>query len=302
MEKIQILLSTYNGEKFLIEQLDSILDQDYPNLSLLIRDDGSSDSTIELIERYIKEHQDIEIKLIKGENLGVLKSFIDLVENSDNDVDFFAFSDQDDVWFKDKISRGIKALNDNDTYLMYACNYIPVDKKLGSIKYKDYERKPSFYNAIVENIATGCSIVFNKKLRDYVKGRNVDEASIHDWWFYLVATGLGDIFYDNEPSFFYRQHEENSIGAKDSLIKKWKSRLKRFFSWRSEVFSQPKLLLSFYEDKMDREKVADLKEFLAYRDKKFISRIKYIKNMKIFRQNKFDDFLLKILMFFKLIK
>ena len=301
MDKIQILMSTYNGEKYLIEQLDSIKNQDYQNISILIRDDGSKDNTIAIIEKYISDNPGMEIELIKGENTGVLASFIKLVELSDIDAQYYAFADQDDVWFKDKISRAVKKLNENKKALIYASTFLPVDKNLNIIKYKQSKKIPSFYNALVENIATGCTIVFNKKMKDHVIGKEINGASIHDWWFYIVATALGEMIYDPEPSLYYRQHDSNSIGSKDSSFKKWKSRVIRYSKWRTEIFRHGYLLLDHYSNILEKDKTTDLTEFLGYKKMWLFKRFKYISCMKIYRQSKLDDFILKILLLLKLI-
>lgn len=300
LEKIQVLLSAYNGEKYLKEQLDSIRNQSYKNFSLLIRDDGSKDDTVNIVEKYIEDNPEIEIKLIKGENLGVLGSFMKLVELSDDSCSYYSFADQDDIWFEDKLLRAADKMKAGK-YLIYSSSFTPVNHKLEEIKFKRPLIKPSFYNSVVENIATGCTIVFSKEMKDKVKGKDIAGASIHDWWFYIVATALGDMFYDSEPSLFYRQHEGNSIGSKDGFIKKWKSRIKRFSSWRKEIFKHLELLTFYYEKELDEEKVSLLNEFLNYKKLSFLKRIRYLKGMKIYRQNKVDNFILKILILFKLI-
>lgn len=300
MEKIQILLSAYNGEKYLKQQLDSIRNQSYKNFSLLIRDDGSKDNTVNIVEKYIEDNPEIEIGLIKGENLGVLGSFMKLIELSDDNCSFYSFADQDDIWFKDKLLRAAGKMKAGK-YLIYSSSFTPVNYKLEEIKFKRPLIKPSFYNAIVENIATGCTIVFSKKMKDKVKGKDIAGASIHDWWLYIVATALGDMFYDPEPSLFYRQHEGNSIGSKDGFIKKWKSRIKRFSSWRKEIFNHLALLAFHYGKELDEEKSACLNEFLKYKKLSFFKRIKYLKHIKIYRQNRIDNFIFKILILFKLI-
>ena len=106
--KVQILMSTYNGEMFLEKQLDSILAQNYP-IELLIRDDGSSDRTVEIIKRYQKKNKNI--CLVEGHNLGVISSFFELFRIADESADYFALADQDDIWFPNKVERAVSAFH-----------------------------------------------------------------------------------------------------------------------------------------------------------------------------------------------
>ncbi|HOV15546.1 MAG TPA: glycosyltransferase, partial [Spirochaetota bacterium] len=119
--KINILMSTYNGEKYLKEQLDSLLNQTYKNIKIYIRDDGSSDNTLNILKEYNKENK---INLFVGENIGFVKSFFWLIKNSDN-ADYYSFSDQDDVWFPGKLEKAINLLNKYDSQIptLYFSNF-----------------------------------------------------------------------------------------------------------------------------------------------------------------------------------
>lgn len=302
MKKVQILLSTYNGERFLIEQLNSIKNQSHSNISLLIRDDGSTDNTVEIIKKYIELNTDFNIRLIEGDNLGVIGSFMELVNLSDDTCDYYGFSDQDDVWFKNKVEKGINSLEKKSECLIYSSAFIPVDKDLKEVSYKKPNFKPSFYNSLIENIATGCTIIFSKEMKELVEGRDYSKAAIHDWWFYIVSTSLGEICYDETPLMYYRQHDGNTIGAKNGRFSKWVSRFKRISSWRKEILAQCKLLLREYDSVLIEDKKNCVIEFLEYRELSFFKRIKYIRSKKIYRQNKMDNYIFNILLLFKLIK
>ena len=299
MKKIQILMSTYNGEKYIQEQLDSIKAQDYPELSLLIRDDGSTDSTLKVVEDYMQANRDLDITLIRGDNLGVLDSFMFLVEASDDDCSYFAFADQDDVWFKDKISRAIAALEADGEALFYAGAYLPVDQDLKPIPFRKVTKRPDFYNSIVENIAIGCTIVFNRRMKELTTGVDIKGACIHDWWFYILATAVGRIVYDPEPALYYRQHSGNAIGSKDSMIKKWKTRFRRLDDWSREIFNHCELLLENYREQISADKIAVLEELLDYKKLSLFGRASYLFKTPIFRQTRLDQLLFKILLLFK---
>lgn len=298
--KVQVLLSAYQGCAFLQEQLDSIRNQDWPRVSLLVRDDGSRDETASMLESYQKEHPEFEMKVIRGENRGVLGSFMALVEASDPEASFYAFADQDDVWMPGKISRGVKLLQESGK-LFYAGSYIPTDDKMQPLQEKADTRKPGFGNALVENIAIGCTIVFGQEMKRLILAAPWQEAAIHDWWFYLVAEAFDGIVFDEVPYLYYRQHSGNVIGSKGSLWAKWRSRVRRFSAWKEDVMRQARLLQTFYGDSMPSEKQALLKEFLSFRDLPIGKRAAYIRRRRVWRQHGLDGFLLDILLLFRVL-
>ena len=110
MEKVQILMSTYYGEKYLREQLDSIIKQTYPLINILIRDDGSSDGTLSILKEYAGKYD--HVTYYEGENIGVIQSFLQLLKESDANVNYYAFADQDDVWLPEKIVRAVEKLEE----------------------------------------------------------------------------------------------------------------------------------------------------------------------------------------------
>lgn len=295
-----MLMSTYNGEKYLEEQLESIRKQEVEGLSLLLRDDGSRDNTLELARAYGRNHPDFSFKVLSGENLGVLGSFMELVKVADASADYYAFADQDDVWHPKKILRGISLLKESGK-LLYAGSYIPTDEAMKPLPHKKESRHPGFGNALVENIAIGCTIVFGAPMRNLVLQYPYLGASIHDWWFYLLGEACGGIVFDQEPYLFYRQHQSNVIGAKKGFVAKWHSRIRRFDAWSQGVFTQGKALEANFSQHMTLEKAMELKDFLHYRELGFFKRIKYIGSHKVYRQYPLDQFLLDILLLFKII-
>lgn len=220
MNTVAILMSTYNGEKYLKEQIDSILTQKDVDITLIIRDDGSSDRTVEIIEEYLKEH--FNIKLIKGENIGVGNSFMQLVYDTEDSFDYYAFSDQDDIWNENKISIAIKELKKHETALLYASNQELIGKKgesLGLRYPKDYIMHVELESEFQTNEISGCTFVFCKQLKKLLcekKRRPSAELlnnRIHDVWVAVVASLYDGIIYDNEAHIKYRQHDNNVVGA-----------------------------------------------------------------------------------------
>lgn len=249
---IQVLMSTYNGDEYLKEQIDSILAQDCEKkagtkLKLLIRDDGSKDGTQKILGEYAKKYPET-IEWYQGQNVGVIKSFFDLVVKSDEKADYYAFSDQDDYWHKDKLSAGItnidKMSKEKDTKknmpLLYCCSPMLVDENLKELNNEMTRKlkKPAFENAVVENIVTGCTLVMNKTLRDMAKAHQPEFTVMHDWWFYLLASCYGKVYYDMEQHISYRQHGSNTVGYNVSKTKEFKDRLKRFKRNRRNISRQ----------------------------------------------------------------
>jgi glycosyltransferase involved in cell wall biosynthesis len=221
-KKITILLSTYQGERFLDEQLSSIAKQSYDDWKLMWRDDGSSDETIDYMEAFSIQNPGrvIPVDATAG-NLGAAESFMYLLAKAPEDG-FFAFCDQDDVWLPEKLSRSIDALCEvsNDIPAIYCTRQYLVDKNLKPIGYSQKpKRPPSFRNALVQNIATGCTIVMNAQARSVILSARMPKNSMHDWWAYLAVTAAGGkIIFDNEPSLLYRQHDANTIGSPGDIF------------------------------------------------------------------------------------
>ncbi|QHQ61055.1 glycosyltransferase [Anaerocolumna sedimenticola] len=228
MKKVQILLSSYNGEKFIKKQIDSILQQDFKELSILIRDDGSSDRTIDIIKEYSLLHKNI--KFYTGKNIGAQNSFFNLLENADQTCDYYALADQDDIWKNNKVSKAIDELDkyDNNFPVLYSSDVTLVNEQLKIIKNKirNYHVSPSFGNALVENICIGCTLVLNKKLLDLITNNIPHFSYMHDWWIYIVASYFGTIIFDYNSYVFYRQHSNNAIGTYTNFYSKIYKRVK----------------------------------------------------------------------------
>lgn len=236
---VQVLMSTYNGDRYLCEQIDSILAQDYIHVRLLIRDDGSSDGTVSMLREYEDTNENVEV--VAGENLGVVDSFFRLLELAD-DVDYYAFSDQDDVWKPDKISRAVKLLedarDDNDKPLLYFSKQEYVDAQLNNIGYSETPQIIGLKNALVQNVAIGCTTIIDHHVRDLVNRHRPKSAIMHDWWIYLVTSAMGRVIYDPEPTMKYRQHANNTLGATASVFERIQRRTKRFLTrnWKNDIF------------------------------------------------------------------
>lgn len=220
-------MSTYNGEKYLKEQIDSILTQRGVELTLYVRDDGSSDKTIDIVKEYQKNNPNI--KLDVGQNLGVGNSFMQLVYDVPDDYDFYAFADQDDVWLPEKMGKAIEEIKGILKPALYCSNQILVDGKLNKIGMR-YTTDPdiSYKQIMCQNKITGCTALWNKELKKLLSdekrrpSEKLLKRRIHDVWIAMVASVIGIIRYDHEGYILYRQHEANVVGVrKTNRIKQW---------------------------------------------------------------------------------
>jgi len=256
-----ILLSTYNGEKFLIEQIDSLLSQSVP-VRIFVRDDGSSDSTLEILKQYEAEGK---IELVAGENFGVAKSFFWLLQNA-SPSDYYAFCDQDDVWDTDKIEVALQKLQamDNDKPLLYMGTTRHVDSELNPLpKKKVRKRKLTFGTSLIESAAVGCTFIFNHALVSLVQQQEPQDFYIHDWFLHKIAAGCGEIIFDDNPHINYRQHGDNVIGGRKSFSQRLKGIV---FGKNAGVRHRDAVALEKYFTKaLIAENVATLKTLTQYK-------------------------------------
>ena len=214
MHSVTILLSTYNGEKYLREQIDSVLRQKGVDISILVRDDGSKDSTLSILEEYASTYSCFSF--YQGQNCGPAKSFLELITRADS-ADYYALCDQDDVWDEDKISIAVSSLEnlDNQVPNLYYSNLRIVDETLAYHRDShigDFSNKNK-YSALTENLCTGCTAVFNYKAKELIASHIPEYCTMHDTWLYMVCMLMGNVIYDQTAHISYRQHGGNVVGA-----------------------------------------------------------------------------------------
>lgn len=246
MEKIAVLLSTYNGERYLKEQIDSVLGQYGVDVTLVVRDDGSRDKTISILEEYEK---DGKLILYKGENLGYIKSFITLIKITPT-VEYYALCDQDDVWDEHKLFNAIKKIKNSPREALYCGNARLVDENLNFICNENKKPIVSLKSAMVKNFATGCTVVFNNKLRQRILPFENIYISSHDSWLCRVCLAIGgDVYFDDVPYISYRQHKDNCVGSNSSYMGVLRNRFKKLV--KDNGHSRRKTadnLLKYYDD------------------------------------------------------
>lgn len=232
--KAQILLSTWNGEHYIPELLESLIHQQTSaDLHILVRDDGSTDRSAGLVEEYAKAND--RIALIRGANCGVDRSFHALMEAAAEDADFYFFCDQDDVWLPGKVQAAVDALSDFLTSgkpVMYCSRSMVTDSSLKKIgPTRDYA-SPTFAKALVMNVAPGHTMALNRELLLMVREHfDAERIMIFDHWTYLIAAGLGAVIFDHNWYTLYRNHEANAIGYSlhDSWRKRWTTVIQKDF-------------------------------------------------------------------------
>lgn len=307
---IQILLSTYNGAAYLKPQLDSLLAQDYPALEILVRDDGSSDETMRILRDYAAVHPNI--KIIPGENIGFVQSFLKLVTLTSSTVDFFAFSDQDDIWHRDKISRGIEVISSKSSTapILYSACATVVDTKLTPLGRTPVPRRNlSFYNALVECPLRGCTLLFNQATRQLLLSQLPHKAYAHDWWIYLVVSAFGEVLYDQRSTMLYRQHGKNVFGVAPTDVNRqgraqaltlaanqFQRRIHRFLTegQQQRVMAQAREFQHIYQPLLSSKYQKSLEEFLDSHNS-LIKRMKCAISSKFYRQSISDTMILKLL-------
>lgn len=264
--RVCVLLSTYNGEKFLNEQIDSLLIQENVDVHILVRDDGSSDGTLRILEDYEKQGS---VSLIRGGNIGWKKSFMQLLYNSP-DSDYYAFCDQDDIWLPEKLYMAVESLESmpKDTPNLYGSNlrYYRDGVDMGMAKMRI--PSTSYRAALCKNLTAGCTMVFNKALRDLVCNNPTQIDFPHDYWIFLVSALFGKVYYDSNAYVLYRQHSANQIGATLTRTDIWKTRIENFKGLCRSQGRQSAAaeLLRLYHDRLTEEQSSYIKKVALYNE------------------------------------
>jgi len=297
--KVAVLLSTYNGDKYLDEYLQSLRRQEWSDITLIVRDDGSADKTLQIL----KKNQGIPnfnlLILSSSGNLGPAQSFFRLLDEAGDGFEFYAFSDQDDVWLPEKISRAVNKLQPvpRSVPALYCSRLEYVDEDLNHLQWSRIPHCIGYGNAIVENIATGCTLVLNKAARELILSRMPLMCLMHDWWFYLTVACFGRIVFDDHPGIKYRLHRSNAIGAATTFTDDIRRRVIRFFRSDGGVFrfsDQVKSFINTFGDRIPEEKCGILSLIISGKSS-MRDRFRLARSRSIWRQRKIDDAIMRIL-------
>jgi len=221
---VAVLMATYNGEKYIKEQIDSILTQSYKDFTLYIHDDGSRDETVSIIKEYTAKYPDRIVLLDHKSTGGASNNFFYMLREVD--AEYTMFCDQDDFWLPEKIRKTFSTMRDGENKYPGKCICVHCDleisdknlKKIHESFYGRNRKNPknnSFRQLLCINICVGCTMMINRELRKIALNyNNKNNIYMHDWWVALIAAQIGRILFISEPLMKYRQHENNVVGAK----------------------------------------------------------------------------------------
>jgi len=297
---IDILMSTYDGATYLEEQIDSIINQDYEGWSLLIRDDGSADSTVKIINDFALNNDRITIPGTDRKNIGPASSFMQLLTHSTSD--YFMFADQDDVWKPDKIKKTLAAMQEaekqygSNTPLLVHTNLRVVDEKLQPIapsfwKYQNLNPQlgSNLNRVMPQNVVTGCTVMINRALAELAIPIPED-AIMHDWWLALVAAAFGKVICLDQATMLYRQHGSNSVGAKRWGAQRIFQQLRNAAAVRESMLKtmrQAEALLNRYRERMSPEQIVMVEAYAALPAMTKATRIKSLLKYRFFKHGLF---------------
>ena len=272
---ISILMATYNGERFIKEQIESLLKQTVLDFKLYINDDKSTDSTYLILQNYANNHPDKIFVSQNEKNSGSAKdNFFQMMINHKDD--YIMLCDQDDVWLPDKIEKSLYKIKELEEQhgaskpLLVYTDLEVVDENLNTISKsyfntEDINNKKKTLNKIVaRNITTGCTVMYNRALAELIK-ENPEFMIMHDWWLTLIACAFGDADTIYEPTVLYRQHSDNEIGV--VKVKTLSHMLHKLINYKeakkvlNDTYAQAASFLIMYKDKLSKEQVEFLSKF-----------------------------------------
>ena len=275
---VGIILCTFNGARYLNEQLSSIADQKYKNWRLFVSDDGSIDQTMGLLYAFRDHYPEDKVVIFDGPKQGPTKNFLFLINLVYEKCEYFAFCDQDDIWHADKLSRATDILGtvtDNAPFLY--CSSTRYISKSGNYLQESYvfRNPPRFKNALVQSIAGGNTMVFNKAAASLLaKTPLTINIVAHDWWFYILIMGCGgQVYYDPNPTVDYRQHSRSLVGENRTLRAKL-IRIQKLIHGRFRVWNEQNIKgLEKFSNQLTPENYITLVWFQKLRSKLLFVRV-----------------------------
>ena len=283
-------MGTFNGQAYLAEQLLSIENQSHKNWRLIISDDGSTDDTLVIAKEFQKKWGTDRLEIREGPKQGFCKNFLSLACDPKIKADFYAFSDQDDVWMVDKLAIALdyfNTTNNMDWPRVYCGRTQIVDQYLNVLGYSPLFSLPrSFRNALVQSIAGGNTMVFNQSAKTLIEEAGVLEVVSHDWWIYQLIKGAGgSVYYDPEPTLLYRQHDNALVGSNSNI----KSKIERFSFALNGRFKQWNTInyeaLLSVSDLLSKDNQDILTTFGKFRGGTLKDRIRLLEVCGLYRQN-----------------
>ncbi len=293
--KVAVIMSTYNGEKYLKAQLESILQQTYPNIDIYIRDDGSTDNTLQILRRYAQKNPHIHLE--EGKNLGFAASFLKALAKAKN-YDYYAFCDQDDVWLDFKVQRAVEHLQQysNDQPLLYGSSYDFYDAGLNFQKHAKHIKNPeSFAKSITESLTIGTCMVINQKARELLLRIDPSKIYAHDCLTYTICAAMGKIIYDPTPTMKYRRTGDNVSPWGMSFLQLQMFRIKNFLVGTElhKISQQNQHFATIFYTELKPSEQKIIKKFMGKNTiSKRLSKVFY---QKRWRYGLFDEISLRLL-------
>lgn len=287
MTQLSILMCTYQGENFLKEQLESFSNQTFQDWALWVSDDGSQDKTLGIIRSFKEQHS--KTQLVMGPQKGYVVNFLSLLARREIQSEFYAFSDQDDVWEADKLYRAVSYLKTIPSRMpaLYCSRTRLIDGKDREIGFAPlFSKRPCFQNALVQNIGGGNTMVFNDAARKLICKINLSiEIPAHDWWAYIaVAACNGSVYYDSYPGVRYRQHADNLVGSNNGFMARL-FRLNLLLQGRFREWNNKNLeALSLIKNDLTDENRWLIESFDMARNARCIKRLRSLYKTGVFRQ------------------
>lgn len=297
--KIAILMSTYNGERFIDKQLASISKQKIESLTeVYIRDDGSTDSTLDIIHKWESK---LNIKLFKENNVGPAKSFWNLLSKKEIEADYFAFCDQDDIWYEDKLSAAVEELKKQNCEALWCSNCRIINQDDQVVKDLMNNVKPDFsiVSQFICGTTQGCAMVINNKLRDYILDKNIKNIPMHDFVILTYAISKGKVIYDKNPYFGYRIHEGNVVASKGkNIFNHLRSSFKRWFSkeHRHELSRFAKDFLTDNESFLNNDTIKFLNDLIGCESSVYCRLSLFNRKVKIYNKRALLSFRVRALL------
>lgn len=296
---VAILLCTYNGARFLAEQLDSLGGQTHQNWVAIASDDGSTDQTLEILQQYQSKWPAGKLTIRYGPQKGFCQNFLSLACDPKIKADYYAFCDQDDVWLPAKLEIALGKIIANQSAnvpYLYCGRTIYVNENLKPNGMSPlFVFPPSFRNALVQSIAGGNTMVFNQSAKNLLENVGLVDVPSHDWWLYILVTGSeGKVFYDSKGYIFYRQHQAAMVGGNNNFFAKFTRMIMvlqgRYKNWNAKNIS---VLISKNEILSESNKEV-LTWFYKIRFAKLIDRMRILGICGVYRQTKFGTISLYI--------
>jgi len=300
---VAILLCTYNGARFLAEQLDSLESQTHQNWVVIASDDGSTDQTLEILQQYQSKWPAGKLTIRSGPQKGFCQNFLSLACDPNICADYYAFCDQDDVWLPSKLTvalENIIANQDSQVPYLYCGRTKYVNENLKPCGMSPlFVLPPSFRNALVQSIAGGNTMVFNQGAKNLIEKVGAVDVPSHDWWSYILITGCGGVvFYDKVGCILYRQHYGALVGGNNTFYAKTK-RLIMVFQGRFQNWNKRNIAALARKSELLSELNKEvLTWFRKIETARLIERIRILGVCGLYRQTRFGTISLYIAMVF----